>query len=69
MIFKPLLPLLFLALTACGFSPLYSDLVNHFVLTESAAVKIDPIVAYYGYVMMQVLENKLIPQKQDTPIR
>lgn len=69
MIFKPLLPLLFLALTACGFSPLYSDSDNQFVLTESAAVKIAPIPDYYGYVMMQVLENKLNPQKQAQPTR
>lgn len=64
MICKPFLPLLFLMLASCGFSPLYSDSDNQFVLTESAAVKIDPIPDYRGYVVVRALENKLNPTKQ-----
>lgn len=69
MIFKKIF-LCFLFLSAsCGFSPLYSESDNQFVLNETASIQIEPIPEYRGYIVMQNLENKLNPtKKRDLPV-
>lgn len=54
---------LLLAVTACGFTPLYATLDDKQVTNKTAEINIVPIDNYMGYLLQTNLRNQLNPEQ------
>lgn len=58
---------LLLAVTACGFTPLYATLDDKQVTNKTAEINIVPIDNYMGYLLQTNLRNQLNPEQIKAP--
>lgn len=63
MFMKWIAAFLLLAVTACGFTPLYATLDDKQVTNKTAEINIVPIDNYMGYLLQTNLRNQLNPEQ------
>ncbi len=67
MFMKWIAAFLLLAVTACGFTPLYATLDDKQVTNKTAEINIVPIDNYMGYLLQTNLRNQLNPEQIKAP--